>query len=385
MITKLLVRHGHWVFGAAMIATLGLIFTAMRLPAGWLIAGMLGAATSAIVFRRRLDPPAKAMSAAQGVIGVIAVEPLTKLTGSDLVHFAGNAAFSVTTTLGLSIVLGIMLFRVAPDLGMATANLSQIAGGASTVSSMARELGADERYVALSQYLRLVIVVLSMPVVLPHLGAADPARDLATSPAAWHWTGLLLFVAIIYAGGRLGRLARIPAPFLLGPLAIAAVLAVADPRLAVLMNPNAMVTGVAYVVIGWQAGGGFAVDVLRRFIRLIPLTLTFVALTIGSCFGSAVVVSHWADVSLADAYLATTPGGIYGVLAIANEVHAGPIVVTLQVLRLVAMLLAAGLIPKIIEWLSRRQNAAHPLTGPAGGLSTATNSCSGRPVVPYRS
>ena len=32
---------------------------------------------------------------AQGVIGVVAVEPLTKLTGSDLAHFAGCAAFSV--------------------------------------------------------------------------------------------------------------------------------------------------------------------------------------------------------------------------------------------------------------------------------------------------
>jgi len=121
------------------------------------------------------------------------------------------------------------------------------------------------------------------------------------------------------------------------------------------------VTNIAYVVIGWQAGGGFAVDVLRRFVKLIPLTLVFIALTIGSCFAVAVAVSHWAGVSLADAYLATTPGGIYGVLAIANEVHSGPIVVTLQVLRLVTMVLAAGMIPKIIGLLTRRQSAAKGL------------------------
>lgn len=376
MCANFFTRYGRWVFAAAMIATLGLMFTAMQLPAGWLIAGMVGAATTAVMFRKELNPPKKMMSAAQGVIGVLAVEPLTKLTTSDLVHFAGNAAFSVTTTLGLSIVFGIVLFRLAPDLGLATANLSQIAGGASTISSMARELGADERYVALSQYLRLVIVVLTMPIVLPHLGAADPAREVATVQT-WHLTGLLLLVALIYAGGRLGKLVRLPAPFLLGPLSLAAVLAIADPRLAVLMAPTTLITSAAYVVIGWQAGGGFAVDVLRRFIKLVPLTLTFVALTSGSCFGIAVVVSHWANVSLADAYLATTPGGIYGVLAIANEVHAGPIVVTLQVLRLVAMLLAAGLIPKIIEWLSRRSAPSGPggrlvdgdelLLGPAGG------------------
>ena len=99
-----------------------------------------------------------------------------------------------------------------------------------------------------------------------------------------------------------------------------------------------------------------AVDVLRRFVRLIPLTLAFIALTNGSCVGVAVIVSHWASVSLSDAYLATTPGGIYGVLAIANEVHSGPIVVTLQVLRLVTMVVAAGMIPKLIGWLDHQRS-----------------------------
>ena len=155
----------------------------------------------------------------------------------------------------------------------------------------------------------------------------------------------------------MARLARMPAPFLLGPLVAAAVLAIASPSVDVLMNPTTVVTNVAYVIIGWQGGGGFAVDILRRFVKLIPLTLLFIALTIASCFAVAVAVSDWAGVSLADAYLATTPGGIYGVLAIANEVHSGPIVVTLQVLRLVTMVLAAGMIPKIIGRLTRRQSA----------------------------
>ena len=75
---------------------------------------MVGAAVTAILLRRQLNPPAKAMAAAQGVIGVVAVEPLTKLTGSDLIHFAGCAAFSVSITLGLSVVFGILLAASPP-------------------------------------------------------------------------------------------------------------------------------------------------------------------------------------------------------------------------------------------------------------------------------
>lgn len=357
-------NYTRWGSAAAIIVALGFLFTYVALPAGWLIAGMLGAAIVALASRRELNPPAKAMSAAQGVIGVVAVEPLTKLTGSDLTHFAGCAAFSVGVTLTLSIVLGLALARLAKDLGTATANLSLIAGGASTISSMARELGADERYVALSQYLRLTIVVLTMPLVLSALGTSDP--EPLTMGAHDHWSviGLAAMAALIFIAGRAAKLVRLPAPYLLGPLVAAAVLAIAMPSLATLMSPTTLVTNIAYVVIGWQAGGGFAVDVLRRFVRLIPLTLAFIALTIGSCFGVAVLVSHWASVSLADAYLATTPGGIYGVLAIANEVHSGPIVVTLQILRLVTMVVAAGFIPKIIGWLDRRAAERRPLAEP---------------------
>ena len=350
--------YTRWAAAATIIVALGFAFTAAALPAGWLIAGMLGAAIVALTSRRELNPPAKAMAAAQGVIGVVAVEPLTKLTGSDLIHFAGCAAFSVSITLGLSIVFGVALARLAKGLGTTTANLSLIAGGASTISSMARELGADERYVALSQYLRLTIVVLTMPMVLGALGTRDPEPFTVGPHDHWSIVGLLGMAALIFVAARVAKLVRMPAPYLLGPLVVTAVLAIADPALASLVSPNTMVTNIAYMVIGWQAGGGFALDVLRRFVRLIPLTLGFIALTIGSCFGVAVVVSHWASVSLADAYLATTPGGIYGVLAIANEVHSGPIVVTLQILRLVTMVLAAGFIPKIIGWLDRRSAAA---------------------------
>jgi uncharacterized protein len=347
-------NYTRWMLAAATIVALGTVFTYVGLPAGWLIAGMLGAAAVALTSRRELSPPARAMSAAQGVIGVVAVEPLTKLTASDLAHFAGCAAFSVTVTLTLSVVFGLALARMAKGLGAATANLSLIAGGASTISSMARELGADERYVALSQYLRLTIVVLTMPMVLGALGTRDTGPELVAAHDHWSIVGLLAMAGLIFVAGRGAKLIRLPAPFLLGPLVVTAVLAIADPALASLVGPTTVVTNVAYVVIGWQAGGGFAVDVLRRFVRLIPLTLGFIAMTIASCFGVAVVVSHWAAVSLSDAYLATTPGGIYGVLAIANEVHSGPIVVTLQILRLVTMVVAAGTIPKLLGWLDRR-------------------------------
>ena len=350
-------RGMQYILLAALVIGIGLGFSAMGLPAGWLIAAVIGAAITALTTRREINPPATVMAAAQGVVGVMAVEPLTKLTRSDLVHFSGCAVFSVGITLGLSIVFGVLLVRFADKLDMATAVLSLIAGGAVTISCMARDLGADERYVALSQYLRLTIVVLSMPLVLIQMGIASPTPKLVAVHDIWHWQGLLALAVVIYVGRRLARWARVPAANLLGPLMLAAAVELAFPSLGAMMDPNAVVATVAYVVIGWQAGGGFAIDVLRRFIKLIPLTLTFITLTLASCFAVAVAVSHWASVPLTDAYLATTPGGIFGVLAIANAVGSGPIVVTLQVLRILTIVLAAGMIPKIIGRLETKISA----------------------------
>lgn len=345
-------RHGRMLVFAALVVVLGMFFAYVRLPSGWLIAGLIAAAAVAMASRRELNPPARAMALAQGVIGLVAAEPLTRLKTTDLAHFAGCAAVSIGLTLVVSILLGLALHGVARQLDLPTAGLSLIAGGASSIACMARELGADQRYVALSQYLRLTVVLISMPFIVKGLGATGSGAPTGMAQNAWSVPGLLAAALLIVVGSRLARLAHVPAPHLLGPLLLVAGAAVIAPSWVTLMNPPALVTGAAYVLVGWQAGGGFAVDTLRRFVRLVPVIAVFIALTIASCFGIAAVVSEWTGVRMADAYLATTPG-IYGVLAIADSVHAGPIVVTLQVLRYVTIVAAAGLIPKVLGLLHK--------------------------------
>jgi uncharacterized membrane protein AbrB (regulator of aidB expression) len=63
----------------------------------------------------------------------------------------------------------------------------------------------------------------------------------------------------------------------------------------------------------------------------------------------AFAVSAWTGLSVSQAYLATTPGGIYAVLAAANDSGAGPIVVTMQVFRLLVMVIAAIVASKLLR------------------------------------
>ena len=51
-----------------------------------------------------------------------------------------------------------------------------VAGGASGIVAMADDLGADDRLVAFMQYLRVLVVVLLTPLLVPLLFHVDSAR-----------------------------------------------------------------------------------------------------------------------------------------------------------------------------------------------------------------
>jgi uncharacterized protein len=106
---------------------------------------------------------------------------------------------------------------------------------------------------------------------------------------------------------------------------------------------------IGFALIGLRIGLGFERDTLRQMARLLgPVAVSIAALLL-VCFLLAWLLKLTANVSLLDAYLATTPGGIYAVLPIAYGSGANTtFVLAVQGLRLLLMMLAA---PVIVRWL----------------------------------
>ena len=78
---------------------------------------------------------------------------------------------------------------------------------------------------------------------------------------------------------------------------------------------------------------------------------------LAACALLAVVLDVASDVSFRDAYLATTPGGLYAVLAVAlgTDANAG-FILAAQGLRLIVMV---ALAPVVVRWMVTRANSAH--------------------------
>jgi membrane AbrB-like protein len=109
---------------------------------------------------------------------------------------------------------------------------------------------------------------------------------------------------------------------------------------------------VAFAGIGLQVGLRFTMSTVREVgTLLVPVLVCVVALMV-ACFGLAVVLDLTTSATLLDAYLATTPGGLYAVLASAFGSGADTtFVLAVQTLRvLVMVLLAPAVVRLLVRW-----------------------------------
>jgi uncharacterized protein len=260
-------------------------------------------------------------------------------------------------TLGICIVGGVVLARYT-DLDAATAQLGSVAGGASGIVAMADDLGADARIVAFMQYLRVLVVVLITPLILAVAFPGHGAGQAATTPTVGQLRDWLLALGTAAAGAVIARFARMTAGTLLGPMILAAAVVLTIPG-GEFTVPQ-LLTQTAFALIGLQVGLRFTMETVRLLGRLLVPVLISIGLLLVLCFGLGLILHATAsDVSLLDAYLATTPGGIFAVLAVAFGAGANTtFILAVQGLRILVMVLLAPLVVRRLTGRRRTPVAA---------------------------
>ena len=339
-----------WVAVLAVGIAVALLFARLSVPSPALFGGLVAGLGRALLGRRRLALPRRAMTGAQAVIGVsIGSLVQADTLGAIAEHWAPVLLVTVATLL-VSLLAG-QLMRLQPGVSSVTGAFSMIAGGASGITAMARDLGADAQLVGVLQYLRVLVIVVAMPVVATVVYGADAGSAPAGADDGPGWPAGLLFTAVcVGAGIVLGRATRLPVGALLGPLAVAALLDLVGVSGGA--GVPDVVESAGFLVIGLQVGLGFTRDSLRLVGRALPLALGLIVAAVLACAGLGVVLSRTADVTLLEGYLATTPGGLYAVLATATGSGAdATFVLAVQLLRLFVMLFSA---PLLARWLRPR-------------------------------
>jgi membrane AbrB-like protein len=341
-------RLAHPVALTAVTIAATLLLGRFGLPSPALFAGLAVGLLDALLLPRPFALPARAGTAGQAVVGVTIGTLVQLSTLSALgAHWLPVLLVTVATLL-LSLATGWLLGRHR-DLDAVTGAFALVAGGASGVVVIARQLGADERVVAVVQYVRVLIVVLSLPVVLNAVfdvhagGGAAGGGSGGGNPLA----GVLLVVVCGLAGPWLGERAHLPAPTLLGPLLLAAVASLTG--LSGGAEVPDLVQQPAYALIGLQIGLRFTPASLATVARVLPAAVALVVVGVLGSAGLGLLLSRATGLPELDTYLATTPGGLYAVLAAAVGSGAdATFVLSVQVLRLLVMLLAAPALARLL-------------------------------------
>jgi membrane AbrB-like protein len=339
------------------VVTVGLTYplSVIGVPSAALFAALAVGIALALTSLAPSRVPRPAGVAAQGVLGVY----IGTMVDHDAVstlgpHWPIVAAIAVATLL-LSVVCGALL-AMHRDITPLTGSLALVAGGASGLVAIARELGGDDRVVSVVQYLRVALVTASMPVVVTlvyHADKSHPSAAMAQSDTAPWYLSIGLVIALVVVGATVGRWVRMPGAGLLGPLALTVLLQVTGVSFG--LSVPMILVQVGYALIGWQAGLAFTRDSFRAVGRMLPTAIGLIIVLSVATAGLGVVLAHFAGLTPLEGYLATSPGGIYAVLATAVETGSNvTFIIAAQVVRILLMLFAAPLLARSVVWANRR-------------------------------
>jgi membrane AbrB-like protein len=331
----------RWLALASATGVAAVALDRVGLPSASLFAALLIGLVAALTPPRMTHVSSNVFRVAQAVTGVSLGVYVQSSSLNAVAHAWLPVALVSAGTLALSLLCGWILVR-AVDLDPPTAALGMVAGGASGIVGMAHELGADDRLVAVMQYLRVLVVVVLTPVIVAlafsHPHGADAGGSPSGAPAIGSPHDWALMGAALALGALVALATRTPAGSLLAPMIVAAVLTLVIGDFEV----PAIVREPAFAAIGLQVGLRFTPKLVRLAGRLLVPSLLCIGGLLVACFGLALLLTATTDTKLLDSYLATTPGGLYAVLAAAFGTGADTtFVIAVQTLRLFVMVLLA--------------------------------------------
>jgi membrane AbrB-like protein len=196
---------------------------------------------------------------------------------------------------------------------------------------MGEEAGGDVRLMTVLQFLRLILTIVAVPLIFTAVtGVAVGSASGAVLPAAAVPLSAYEVVVLLAVGGLgvwVGRLLRLPAAIMTGPILFSAVAHAAGLVHGV---PPGWLVGVTQVVVGCGLGARFAGIERRMLIRAARLAVINAGVALAMAFGFAWALAPWVGEPLTAVFLAFAPGGLAEMSLIALSLQMSVVYVTVH-------------------------------------------------------
>lgn len=323
----------------------GLAATMLHLPLALLLGSLVVTGVIAAAgwrpLGRAVTLPMRLRSAFVPVIGV-------SIGGAFTPEVVGQAGAWWPSLLALLVFLPLThgvgyLVYVRGGLPRLESFFGSVPGGLIETVQMGEEAGGDVRLMTVLQFLRLILTIIFVPLIFMVLtGGAVGSASGVTLPAATVPLTVQEVAVLLAAGAAgvwVGRLVRLPAAIMTGPILFSAVAHAAGLVHGV---PPAWLVGVTQVVVGCGLGARFAGADRAMLGRAMRLAILVAVLSLGIAFGFAVALAGWVDEPVAAVFLAFAPGGLAEMSLIALSLQMSVVYVTVHhVARIVVSVVVA--------------------------------------------
>ncbi|GCL72027.1 AbrB family transcriptional regulator [Paenibacillus naphthalenovorans] len=339
----------------------GLLFTLLHVPLSW----MLGPLTAVMLWqgllKRELKWPVGLRNAGLLLLGYSMGLSFTAESARQIAGQLPSMLLATVITVGFSLACAWFTARQT-GITLQSSMIGSIPGGLSQMVVLSEEIeGADHTVVSFMQTIRLLTVIFVVPFLAVH-GLAEstapgagvlppPAEVLAAGYPLW---AVPVIVAVIIAAALVAVRLRMPTPWFLGPIIVAAALTAAGMAPPHLPTPLVLA---AQWSLGIYLGLGIRLSALAGWRLLLPYSLAgglaVVLLSLALSFGYSQVL----PISFVTAFLSTSPGGMteMGVTAAAVKGDVS-IVVAYQMFRILFILF---IVPYLLRWGFRRHVRQH--------------------------
>ena len=274
-----------------------------NVPLAWVLGPMF---TMAALSMSGLDVPASQhlRRAGQLVVGSGVGLAITAQVVPELISWLPYIFLTICVSITLSAVLSVPYSYIA-RIDQKTAFFSMLPGGMTEMANIAREVGAESAPIAVTQAIRVAMIVLLMPALIVAF-SPEVVLALRTSSRPIDLVYLPVLLAIGGVGVFVVRKLGLNNPWFLGGLLSAAVLTASGYFLTGI--PPVLFAAAQYF-IGIAIGIRFRREVMSKLPRLVAWAVIFVIslniLLAIYAFG----LSWWRDASVENLILASGTGG----------------------------------------------------------------------------
>lgn len=328
----------------------GAVFNQLNMPLAWMIGAML-ATTIAALCGLRVAMPIPLRSFMVAVLGVMLGSTFTP----HILDRVSEWGITLAALFVYSATVGSLCFALFLRIGRCdrvTAYFAAAPGGLTEMTVMGQALGGDDRVISLVHTLRVLLIVLTIPFWFRALDGYDAARRTAAdiSIVSTPVLELGLLAAIGLAGALIGRLVRLPAPYLTGPI-----LASAAAHLTGIsqFRPPYELVAVAQVVVGAGIGCRFAGLRVRRVLHTLGLAACATFIMLAGTVAFSVMLHGAVDIPTPALVLAFAPGGLAEMSLVALALGAdAAFVSTHHIMRIIFVVVIA---PWTFRWMEHRR------------------------------